>query len=146
MFEGTMAAYVSKADLDGLIPPQFLAEALDDDGDGSEDADLWDKIAAQASDAVDALLGQRFEVPFSAPLPPLVSQAARVFAAAALYRRRGHTADRNPFSKEEDRLAAKLSRIGEGKEPLTPDVDRSQDSISVITEDAKTYPDGRLIV
>lgn len=138
--------YVEKADLEGLIPPQFLAEALDDNGDGAEDPGLWDKVAAQASDAVDALLGQRFEVPFAAPYPPLVSQAARVFAASALYRRRGYTADRNPFAKEEERLAVKLSRIGAGQEPLTPDVDRAQDSVSAITEDAKTYPGERLIV
>lgn len=139
-------AYVTKADLDGLLPPQFMLEALDDNGDGAEDSGLWDKVAAQASSAVDALLGQRFDVPFSAPIPPLVSQAARVFAASALYRRRGMTADRNPYAKEEERLAAKLSAIGAGKEPLTPDADRAQDSISVISEDAKTYPGGRLIV
>jgi uncharacterized protein YggE len=95
---------------------------------------------------VDALLGQRFEVPFASPLPALVSQAAKIFAASALYRRRGLTADRNPFAKEEERLSVKLSRIGEGKEALTPDVDRAQDSISVISEDAQTYPSGRLIV
>ncbi|MBU4460298.1 MAG: DUF1320 domain-containing protein, partial [Verrucomicrobia bacterium] len=76
--------YVTKADLEGLIPPQFITEALDDDGDGVEDAGLWDKVAAQAGEAVDALLGQRFEVPFAAPVPPLVSQAAKIFAASAL--------------------------------------------------------------
>jgi phage gp36-like protein len=138
--------YVTKADLEGLIPPQFLLEALDDDGDGAEDAGLWDRVAAQAGEAVDALLGQRFAVPFASPLPALVSQAAKIFAASALYRRRGMTSDRNPFAKEEERLSVKLSRIGEGKEPLTPEADRAQDSISVISEDAKTYPAGRLIV
>lgn len=139
-------AYVTQADLEGLLPPQFLLQALDDDEDGVADTGLWDKIAAQAADAVDALLGQRFDVPFAAPLPPIVSQAARIFAASALYRRRGYTADRNPFAADETRLAEKLSRIGQGKEPLTPDVDRAQDSISVITEDAKTYPGEQLIV
>ncbi len=139
-------AYVTKADLDGLIPPQFLLEALDDDQDGQEDAGLWDKIAQQAADAVDALLGQRYTVPFAAPLPPLVTQAARVFAASALYRRRGHTDERNPFAKEGERLSTKLSRIGQGLEPLTPGADRAEDSVSVISEDAKTYPHGRLIV
>ena len=79
-------AYLTKADLDGLIPPQFLLEALDDDQDGQEDAGLWDKIAQQAS------------------------------------------------------------RIGQGLEPLTPGADRAEDSVSVISEDAKTYPHGRLIV
>lgn len=138
--------YVAKSDLDGLLPPQFLLEALDDNADGVEDAGLWDKVAAQAQDAVDALLGQRFAVPFAPPLPPLVSQAARIFAASALYRRRGFGADRNPFAKEEERLSVKLSRIGQGLEPLTPDVDRAQDSISVIEEPAATYPAGRLIV
>ncbi len=138
--------YVTKADLEGLIPPQFITEALDDDGDGVEDAGLWDKVAAQAGEAVDALLGQRFEVPFAAPVPPLVSQAAKIFAASALYRRRGLSSVRKPFEKEEERVSVKLSRIGEGKVPLTPEADRAQDSISVISEDAQTYPSGRLIV
>jgi len=139
-------AYLTKADLDGLIPPQFLLEALDDDQDGVEDVGLWDKIAQQAADAVDALLGQRYTVPFTAPLPPLVAQAARVFAASALYRRRGYTDDRNPWGKEAERLSVKLSRIGQGLEPLTPGADRAEDSVSIIVEQAKTYPGERLIV
>ncbi|WP_448579263.1 phage protein Gp36 family protein [Thermosphaera sp.] len=137
--------YVSQSDLDGLIPPQFLAEALDDNQDNHEDAGLWDKIAAQASGAVDALLGQRYRVPFTPPFPSLVTQAARVFAAYALYRRRGYTDDRNPFAKECERLSTKLSRIGQGLEPLTPEADRANASVSVIAEGAKTYAGGKLI-
>jgi hypothetical protein len=69
-----------------------------------------------------------------------------VFAASALYRRRGYTDDRNPWGKEAERLSVKLSRIGQGLEPLTPGADRAEDSVSIIVEQAKTYPGERLIV
>lgn len=136
--------YVTQNDLAGLIPPPFLLAALDDDQDGVADAGVWDAIAGQADGKVDAFLGQRFSVPFSEP-PQIVLRAARIFAAAALYRRRDVPNDRNPYADEERRMEEKLSAIAAGKEPLTTEAAPASDPAVLITEPSKTFSDGRLM-
>jgi phage gp36-like protein len=130
--------YLAEADLIPHLPPQFLLQALDDDGDGSADDGLLDAILTASSDEVDAILGARFATPFS-PVPALVKTSARIFALETLYRRRGFSGDNNPWEVPAKDLRARLNRIGQGKEPLTPDIERKQSSVSVIVEDAKTH-------
>jgi phage gp36-like protein len=131
--------YLSEADLTPHLPPQFLLQALDDDGDGSADSGVLNSILTASSDEVDSLLGSRYPVPFSAPLPALVKTAARVFALETLYRRRGFSGDQNPWETRAKDLRDRLNRIGQGKEPLGPEHERKLPSVSVISEDALTH-------
>ncbi len=109
--------YVEQSDIEGRLPAAHLVEALDDDADGSADDGVWDKVAADASEAVDGYLSQRFEVPFADP-PELVKLAAKLFALEIIYQRRGVPEDKNPFAAEAGRMRMKLERIAREQEPL----------------------------
>lgn len=130
--------YILQSEIESDLPPQFLLEALDDDNDGNEDAGLWDKIEASAAEAIDGVLGQRFTVPFSAPLPAIVKTAARVFILEKLYARRGTKTEDNPWTSQANKLRTKLDRIADGEEPLTPGAVKTNDSVTVMKEAAKT--------
>lgn len=131
--------YVQQADVSVDIPPSFIVEALDDDGDGVADVGLWDQVAAAASTAVDSRLGQRYATPFLQNVPAIVTEAARIFASEMLYNRRGVPKDKNPFAGPANEMRSKLDLIGEGKEPLTPQIQRQAPSASAITERSRTF-------
>lgn len=115
-----MSAYVTRAEIEASgLPPKWLVEALDDNGDKAEDTGLLDAIIARASADVDGILGQRFAVPFATP-PPVAARAARILVMATLYRRRLVPEDKNPYAKAEVDAVAKLTRIAVGDEPLMP--------------------------
>lgn len=137
-----MADYVTMTDITGMIPGQFLAEGLDDDGDGQADAAVWTQVAADVKSAIDGILGARFAVPFENPLPAVVTRAAKVLAAEQIYTRRGRTDASgklvNPFTKQADDIRAQLAAIAAGDAPLAPSVERQQPSVSVIGSPSKT--------
>lgn len=128
--------YLTQADIASELPPEFQLEALDDDGDGVADPGLWDKVEASAAERIDGILGQRFSVPFTAPVPAIVRSAARVFVLELLYFRRG--IDPNPWAKRAGDIEQKLNRIADGDEPLTPGIQRQNQAVTAITECAKT--------
>lgn len=132
--------YVALTDLQAIIPPAFLTQALDDDSDGVIDA--WTAVQAAAERAVNAALGVRFTVPFTDPIPPIVAEAAFLFAAEACYTRRGVEFDQNPFGKSASTMRATLRQIAAGEMPLAPTIERQKPSVSVITEPARTAGSG----
>lgn len=132
-----MPEYVLIGDLEGELPPQFLVQALDDNGDGVADAGVWTKVLAAVSSEIDGLLGQRFSVPFQNPLPAVVVHSARTLALATLYRRRGIEDKANPFAKAAESVRQKLAAIGSGKEPLTPEITQAGPAVSIIGEPSK---------
>ena len=130
--------YHTRASVVAELPPQFLLEALDDDGDGIEDDGLYEAVAAAASEAVDAYLAARVPVPLGSP-SALASQASRVFALESLYARRGYSKDSdppNPWYPRAQELRRRLERIASGEEPY--EVDRSGPSVDTITEPSRT--------
>ncbi len=131
--------YTTQAEIEASIPPQFLRQALDDDGDGSADPGLLDQIILNASSEVDAFLGQRYSTPFTSPFPAVVATAARIIVLESLYLRRGMSGDANPWEARAKQIRVRLSRIGKGDEPLTPDHEREKPSVSFISEDARTH-------
>lgn len=132
-------AYHTRQSIAADVPAEFLLEALDDDRDGVEDAGLYDQIAANASEAVDAYIGARYPTPWSGTVPALLSRASRVFCLETLYTRRGYSEDTdppNPWHGLAEGLRARLGRIADGTEPLI--VDESGPSIDVVSEPART--------
>lgn len=134
-----MADYVALSDLSGLIPGAFAAEALDDDGDGVADTGVWTQIAADVARFIDGVLGGRFAVPFTAPLPAIVVSAAKVLACEQLYIRRGRKAEDNPFASQASAVRKQLASIAIGKEALSPSAERARASVSIVSEPAKTF-------
>lgn len=138
--------YTTQTQLEALIPPKHLREALDDDADGVADAGLLEEIIRAAGTRVDAALGQRYAVPFSDPLPAIVSHAAKVFVLESLYRRRGLADENNPWVAQASALDKQLMAIGKGEAPLTPDIIKKRPPASVISAPSKIHdPAGRIL-
>ena len=129
-------AYTTRAEIEAELPPRELLRALDDNADGVEDTGLFTQILANASADVDAILGQRFTVPFVDIIPPIVTRAARLLVLSKLYARRSVEF---PQAASREDILAKLTRIANGEEPLTPGVDRAKGSVSIIVEDSRVH-------
>jgi hypothetical protein len=143
--------YVLLSDLPADIPPDFLTQALDDDGDGVQDPGLWDLIAQQVSDAIDGDIGVRFAVPLVPNLgrypltngfPPVIVNAGRTLAAEKLYGRRGTADQRNPWASRANAVRSQLELIGKGKLPLDPNDQRADPSASIVTQRLQTVSHG----
>jgi hypothetical protein len=111
-------SYVTRAEIETEVPAGHLADALDDDRDGAEDAGLFDALVAQAAQAVDALLSGTYTVPFLDPAPPPVREAAFAFLGERIYARR-EMAEKNPFSERAKYWRERLALAGQGKLPLS---------------------------
>jgi hypothetical protein len=138
-------SYVDRSQVEAKLPPQFLLQALDDDGDGLEDEGVWDAIAAEADEAVEGFLEGRYAIPFAeGSVPRIVSNAAKLFALETLYMRRGYSKDTdppNPWAAAATAMRARLARIGAGEEPLHPDTGvggAPGDTVVVVTEPSRT--------
>jgi phage gp36-like protein len=110
-------SYTTIESIKSHIPVELLIQALDDDGDKVADAGLLEQIVADASTAVDALLGGSFETPFTDP-PAAVRDAASIFACELIYERRP-TGAKNPFTARADQWRAGLRKIAAGETALT---------------------------
>jgi phage gp36-like protein len=131
------------SDINGRLPSAFLIQALDDDEDGSADAAAWAAVVADVQSKIDGILGTRYSVPFTNPIPAVVLDAAKTFACDFIYARRGMTTEEsNPWMDRAEKTFETLKEIAAGKLPLTPDKGRSKPSASVITSSAKTVPTG----
>ena len=131
-------AYITQADVQAKLPPKFFVQALDDDLDGNADAGLFDLIEGQAQRSIDSRLGQRYAVPFPDPVPALVAEAALIFTLEGIYARRV-APDQNPWMGMGNAMRSKLDAIGQGTQPLTPELQRRNPSVSVISSPSKTH-------
>lgn len=134
--------YFSRDDIEGMVPAAFILQALDDDGDGVEDAGMWDTVSKNACDEADAACSSMFTVPFAEPVPVLVAQTAQSIMAASLYRRRAIEDAKNPYAKEAAEKTSKLTRICQKEESVPKDFPVAVNSVSAITERAKTSSTG----
>lgn len=80
-------AYTNQAAIEAKIPGPVLNDALDDDGDGQRDAGLLERIIANATDAVDAMICNQVVLPLASE-PASVRDAALWFAVEEIYGRR----------------------------------------------------------
>jgi phage gp36-like protein len=136
--------YIEQSEIDGLLPTEFQIAAMDDDGDGVADPTIWPSILAAASGEIDGRLGQRYSVPFTAPYPAPVAQAAKVFSLYYTYKRRGISEALNPWAEEAKAWREKLDAIAKGDQPLTASSTQKNPAGVVISEDSKLYSEGGL--
>ncbi|MBP7430718.1 MAG: DUF1320 family protein [Candidatus Hydrogenedentes bacterium] len=106
--------YVNRAFVRANIAPVDLLRALDHDNDRVEDTGAFDESDAAASNAVDAILSAVHTVPFTAPIPALVVDAATIFFCESLFSRRGIYGDQNPFKARADEMREVLRSVAEG--------------------------------
>lgn len=131
--------YSSRDDVTIDIPPDFLVQALDDDGDRVEDEGLFQKIQARADRKVDALLSSRYTTPFVGVIPPLVAEAATVFCGEMIYGRRGRTGEENPFGAAADDYRERLLKIADGEAELALSNRPARPPVSLITERSRVH-------
>jgi phage gp36-like protein len=111
-------------------------QALDDDGDGREDA--FEAVSLAASGEVDAYLASRYAVPFETT-PLVVKRAAIVLACSLCYSRRGVSDEANPWAKQAEAMRKMLTRIGNGEIALqvaAPAVAPAVPAMSIIVEES----------
>ncbi len=140
-------SYITSEDLKGLIPPDWLAQALDDDDDGIEDLNRWQSISDAAHDAVNGSLSTSYGVPIAEPsLYPFLKHVTRYEAARVCYARRGFTKDGFPHQDMWEKAWSQLTKIGEGKLPLGSqgggETPRNKPRGATIVSPAKTYSSG----
>jgi len=139
--EASEMAYIELTELKGKIPDRELVAALDDNKDNVIDADVWAQIQADVQTEIDGTLGQRFAVPFVAPLPAVVKLAAKRFAIEAVYARRNLSGEKEPWVVDANAMRKTLAAIAHGDQPLAPTQKRAQPSAVAITEPARTHSD-----
>jgi hypothetical protein len=129
-----------------LVPASFLVQALNDPPAQTgqavfkptqADPTIWAGIQGDVGNQIEGRLGQRYATPFASPFPAVVSDAALILAYEAVYARRVGE-DKNPFSTRATAMREKLDLIGEGKQPLTPLLNRQDPSGNVIGSRAVT--------
>jgi len=130
------------ADLEAIIPSDFLLLAMDDDGDGIIDQGVFDAIHGMAQGRILGFLEQAGIPAIPDPAPTRLRHFAQRYAEMMLYRRRGQFERARDI--QESFLAGEekwLGRIATGQESLLPAADpAASDSISgAIVEDAKSY-------
>ena len=140
-------AYFLRSELEAKVPHLLVVQALDDDQDGEEDPGNWDALVAEVGRQIDGRLEGRFAVPLAEPHPAVVREAAVIFAAEAVYLRRGFGGEQNPWLSQANASRARLEKIGRGDLPLTYQAQPEQSSGAVIGEPARMHDaSGRMMV
>lgn len=130
-----MARYVTIAILTGKMPEAHLVDAFDDDKDGLLDEAVADAALDAACTDVESYLQGRYEVPFTDPIPAVVSKAALLFAMETVHNRRQVAIPETLATQIAD-VRKQLTAIGAGEQPLTPEIEQSGGVGEAITEDA----------
>jgi phage gp36-like protein len=136
-------SYVLRADVEVEIPPAFLTQALDDDGDGVEDAGLWAAVVGAVDAEVDGFLSRRYPLPL-AEVPASLRAGACVLACEKVHGRRGAHGDKNPWTKRAGDFRKFLEALAKGDAALEVGRVQARPPVSIVSEQSGTVPRRRL--
>lgn len=135
-------SYLVQSDLEGLVPPSWLTEGLDDAGEGTVTAFVAVKQLTER--AIDGKLSGRYSVPLTLEgndgLTACISEIAVCLAVEAIYIRRQIALD--PKSLLALRIADardRLNALAKGTDPLSPNIDPVNAPGEVISEPSRVY-------
>lgn len=134
-----MATYITYAQMKAALPPDIMAQLLDDTGSGAPDAAKWTEIVAAVGREIDGALEQKYTLPLGT-VPNSIGNAAFVLAAELLYQGRGFYGEANPWTERAKGVRTFLGEIASGEKQLTPTTAKTKSPAAAITETAKTYP------
>jgi phage gp36-like protein len=142
-------SYFVLSDLEALIPPGWVVEALDDDADGDSDALLFDAVRRAAEAEVNGKIGRRYAVPLTpaagSSLAQWLQHAASMLAAGLCYKRRGADAwQKCPYQDEIKDIRTDLGKIASGELPLDVGEERAVESAEIISDDSRVNSTGVL--
>jgi len=134
-------AYFSITDMQGLVPPAWLSDGMDDAGTGNPDA--FAAVLSSASNAIDASLSARYAVPLDTTndgLNAVVKEIGVALAVEALYIRRQSPLDpKGTLALKIKRAYDRLEALANGTDPLSTNVPRAFDSVVTIEEPSRVY-------
>jgi hypothetical protein len=106
----------------GKVRAATVAEALDGDKDGVEEAGLLDAMIEAACTKVDALLKPTAAAAAAAAttVPAVCADAALAFLCYDVYRLLPTAADKNPFTADVERAEEALQDVADGNATLAP--------------------------
>ncbi len=137
-----MPHYASLNALASDIPMKTIVAMLDDDKDGAADPDILEDVLQKVDDEINSYLAARFALPLAAPLPAVVSKAARSLLGEALYKRRGLANPKNSFVIAASAARAQLQEIKDGTGTLDIATPPARPAGGVILERARTVSRG----
>lgn len=131
-----------QTDLEALLPPEWLAEALDDDADGTVDA----FAAAQtwAEDRIKAKLGPRYGLPLptGAVIDAVLKDIAVMLGVKACYARRPSAKIADDLAVDIKRAQDALDALASGTHPLSPGLEPVKAPAVILSETARSHHDG----
>ena len=111
-------SYLSQQQVIDELTLARVTEALDDDGDGTIDTDLLDRLIQAAQMAVNGFLEGRYLIPLS-PVPSLAQEATLIFVCEKLYARRRQGPDeKNPYGPRADEFRKELKAVSDGEKSI----------------------------
>lgn len=110
-------AYATIADLSEAVLLEKVTAMVDDEGDGSQVDARLNAALDDASAEIDVYLLSRYDLPLSAPVPPILAKCCVDIAVYALY---SHVQDEVPETRRDRYLDAKrlLEAVRDGKMDL----------------------------
>lgn len=113
-------SYVNRMDIEAEFDDRHLISSLDDNGDGAEDAGLFDRLAASVDAKLTGYIDLFAQIGIPALPATLLRYYARVMMCCLLFRRRGVAAEMNPFAEREDEIIKQLDFIADGETDIAP--------------------------
>jgi len=105
-------AYTTREKIESVIPADFLERSFWKEGE--EESGVIDTIISIADNEIDGYLAGRYTVPFSAPLPGMVANAALIITCDLIYRRNSVPNEGNPWNQSAKDIREALQAISNG--------------------------------
>lgn len=131
-----------QSDLEALLPPEWLTEALDDDANGTVDA--FTAAYNWAAGRIEAKLGPRYGLPLptGTVIDAVLKDIGIMLGVKACYARRPSAKIGEDLAKDIARAQDALDALANGTHPLSPGLEPVKAPAVIISEDARTHYDG----
>lgn len=132
----------AQSDLEGLIPPEWLEEALDDNADGTVDA--FTAAYNWAEGRIKAKLGPRYGLPLPSGdvIDAVLKDIGIMLGVKACYARRPSAKISDDLAKDITRAQDALDALASGTHALSPGLEPVKAPAVIISEPARTHYDG----
>lgn len=131
-----------QSDLEGLIPPEWLTEALDDDADGTQDA--FTAAYNWAAGRIEAKLGPRYGLPLptGTVIDAVLKDIGIMLGVKACYARRPSAKMSEDLAADVAKAVEALEQLATGKHALSPGLEPVKAPAVILSEDARSHYDG----
>lgn len=135
-------SFFTQTDLEGLIPPDWLTEALDDDANGTQDA--FTAAQSWAEGRIKAKLGPRYGLPLPSNdvIDAVLKDIAIMLGVKACYARRPSVKISEDLATDIRRAQDDLAKLASGTHPLSAGLEPIKPPAVIISETALSHHPG----